>query len=170
MRVIYYTNNGKVRTNNEDGLLIEKEIVLTSMDESKMTEGVYELLSVSDGMGGSEYGEVATKAFLTNMATTTVQNEDDLLSAVAQTQKELEGIDTGCAVSGIVIAEKSFVFNIGDCRVYKKEDIFLNKLTKDHSVVQTLIDAGEISEEEAMEHPKKHVLTSALTPTSKVDI
>ena len=170
MKIIYYTNNGKVRTHNEDGLLIGKEIVLASMDEPKVTEGVYELLSVSDGMGGSKYGEVATKVFLTNIATTTVKSEDDLVTVVEKTQKELEGVDTGCAAAGIVIGKNSFVFNIGDCRVYKREDIFLNKLTKDHSVVQTLIDAGEISEEEALEHPKKNVLTSALTPTSKVDV
>ncbi len=170
MRVIYYTNNGKVRTNNEDGVLIGNEILLSSMNEPQSAEGSFLLLSVSDGMGGSEYGEYATKAFLSNVATTKIDNQEALLRIVEKTQKELAGIDTGCAVAGIVMAEEAFVFNIGDCRVYKKEDIFLNKLTKDHSVVQKLIDSGEITEEEALEHPKKHVLTSALTPTSQVEI
>lgn len=170
MRVIYYTNNGKVRTNNEDGVLIDDVVILSSMDGTQLTEGIFSLLSVSDGMGGSEYGEVATKSFLSNVATGKIKNQEDLLSIVEKTKKELVGIDTGCAVAGLVMAEETFVFNIGDCRVYKKEDIFLNKLTKDHSVVQRLIDNGEITEDEAMEHPKKHVLTSALTPTSQVEI
>jgi serine/threonine protein phosphatase PrpC len=169
VKIVYYTNTGKKRVHNEDGLLVEKEVILESMAEPVMKSGMFSLLAVSDGMGGTKQGEVATKTFLTNLLQMNPLHSDTLEMAIVQTQEDLQGIDTGCATAGIVIGETPFVFNIGDCRVYKKEDIFLNKLTKDHSVVQQLIDSGEIDEEEALVHPRKHVLTAALTSTSKVE-
>jgi protein phosphatase len=83
------------------------------------------------------------------------------------TKEQLQGIDTGCAVAGMVLSHESFIYNIGDCRVYKKEGEFLNQLSKDHTVVQGLIDNFEIDEEEAKIHPNRHVLTSAITPSKE---
>lgn len=170
MRAIYFTNNGNVRENNEDGLIVGSKVQIQSMDAPKSMDGSFSILCVSDGMGGSEYGEYATKTFLSKLSKSIIENRAQLSTVVEETKHDLQGIDTGCAVAGIVKGEETFVFNIGDCRVYKKEGDFLNKLTHDHSVVQNLINSGEITEEEALEHPKKHVLTSALTPTSNIEI
>ena len=74
------------------------------------------------------------------------------------------------AVAGLFLGDSSFVFNVGDCRAYKRQDIFLGKITSDHSLVQKLVVSGEITEEEAMEHPKKNVITSAIVPKGQVEI
>jgi protein phosphatase len=170
MKVIYYTHTGRVRTSNEDGLLVGEILMIEPMSEPEIYLESADKLCVADGMGGSRYGEVATKTFLSLLQEASVQSTEDIDIVVRQTQKTLRGIDTGCAVAGLILGEEPFVFNIGDCRVYKKEGIFLNKLTRDHSVVQQLIDSGEITEEEALVHPRKHILTAALTPTSTPEI
>ncbi len=170
MTLFYYTNLGKVRTNNEDGVLVGDIVVLDSMDDSVLISEICQKLVVVDGMGGSDKGEVATKVFLENMNMEKINTEDNLIRTIEKTQEALKGIDTGCATAGLLIGEENFVFNVGDCRVYKKQDVFLNKLTQDHSYVQNLINLGEITEEEALVHPKKNVLTSAITATSKVDV
>jgi len=170
MKVIYYTHTGRVRISNEDGLLVGEVLTIEPMSEPEIYLESADKLCVADGMGGSRYGEVATKTFLSLLQEVSVQSTEDIDIVVRQTQKTLQGIDTGCAVAGLILGEEPFVFNIGDCRVYKKEGIFLNKLTRDHSVVQQLIDSGEITEEEALVHPRNHILTSALTPTSTPEI
>ena len=169
MKTILYTNRGKHRENNEDGVLVDQTMIVESLDHSLKTV-CQSKACVTDGMGGSARGEYATKQFLENLQRENCNTFSDLESIVYHTQEEIKGIDTGCAIAGICISETSFVYNIGDCRVYKREGAFLNQLTHDHSVVQQLIDDGVISPEEALTHPKKHVLTSAITSKDKVDI
>jgi len=167
MRVIYFTNTGKARDNNEDGIAIDELAQTASMQTSKMLEKNCKNLSVCDGMGGTKYGEVATQTFLNLITSTTITSKDELVSLIETVKEQIKEIDTGCAVAGIVLADEKFIYNVGDCRVYKKEGDFLNQLSKDHTIAQKLIDSGEIDEEEAKNHPNKHILTSAISAKTK---
>jgi protein phosphatase len=70
----------------------------------------------------------------------------------------------GAAVSGVLFREKSaLVFNCGDCRVYRFSGGRLERVSRDHSVVQELFEQGAIDEEGMRTHPKKNVITSAVS-------
>jgi serine/threonine protein phosphatase PrpC len=69
----------------------------------------------------------------------------------------------GTTLSAILVKEKKlFVAHVGDSRIYRFRENMLEKLTRDHSEAQNLIDAGTLQEEEADQHPSSHVLTRAV--------
>ena len=71
---------------------------------------------------------------------------------------------------GLIIGNSFFVANVGDSSLYviKKDEII--KITKDHSLVQQLIDSGSITEEEAKIHPNKNIITRALGTYAVVEV
>ena len=167
MEAIYYVNKGKVRGNNEDGILIDDVLILKSMSEPKKIEGDFKKIVVSDGMGGLDNGEVATKILLETFRDSEIKSLEDIEKTIEKSADNfLENI--GCATAGIIF--DGFVFNVGDCRVYKKVNIFLNRLTKDHSLAEQLIDIGKLSEDDVIEFEKKNVLTSAVMKNRDIKI
>ncbi|HLP22984.1 MAG TPA: protein phosphatase 2C domain-containing protein [Microbacteriaceae bacterium] len=129
------------------------------------------VFAVADGMGGHEAGEVASACVverLSELQGRTV-SEDDVVSALRGAVADLAetGVDpgSGTTVSGIFLhdAEPAVtVFNIGDSRVYRFREGDLEQLTRDHSVVQDLVDAGELASEDAESHPHANVITRAV--------
>ena len=80
---------------------------------------------------------------------------------------DLTDTSTGTTVTGAVLVEKAgvpywLVYNIGDSRVYLLSSGVLEQLTIDHSIVQELIDAGQITPEQAETHPHSNVITRAV--------
>lgn len=65
-------------------------------------------------------------------------------------------------VSAVICGEDTFVLNVGDSRAYKLTKRKLTQVTKDHSLVQDMVDRGEITAEEARYHPRRNVITRAL--------
>jgi len=127
-------------------------------------EGAFSRLAVSDGMGGTSYGEVATKIWLEKLKAADCEEEKGIEKAIEATVASLRGQDAGCATAGICVREEgALLFNVGDCRVYKKVGNFLERLSRDHSRVERLVEMGLIDEEEALTHPEKNILTSAIT-------
>ncbi len=149
----------------------------TGNEDSALINGV--LIAVADGMGGHAGGEVASKVAITTLAQTLpfLNNdemdpeslEDFLLSAlldvdneIAETQAENDRL-TGMGTTLTAIAlyrNQAYVLHAGDSRAYRLRGKELTQLTKDHSVVQELIDSGAISESEAASHPQRSVLTN----------
>jgi serine/threonine protein phosphatase PrpC len=168
MEVIYYINKGKVRGNNEDGLLVDDILVVDDMDKPKKIEGSFKKAIVSDGMGGLDNGEVATKILLNNFKESNINSIEEIQETI---QKSADNFldNSGCATAGILF-ESGIVFNVGDCRVYRKMDMFLNRVTKDHSLAEQLIEIGELKEENILEFDKKNVLTSAVIKNKKIEI
>jgi serine/threonine protein phosphatase PrpC len=83
------------------------------------------------------------------------------LNQVVETDSGSFGL--GTTISGMMIVRgKGTVFNCGDSRVYRQRAKSLERITKDHSLVQGLVDAGMITEEEMRTHPQKNIITSAL--------
>lgn len=143
----------------------------------------YSVYVVADGMGGHNAGEVASK-----MATESVIDffrinytndckQDILVDAVefankqvfknASSLSEFNGMGTTLVI-GAVYDDIIQIANVGDSSCYGFNKNGLEKITKDHSLVQELLDSGTITEQEAMNHPKKNVITRAIGTTGYV--
>ncbi|MCT1619132.1 MULTISPECIES: Stp1/IreP family PP2C-type Ser/Thr phosphatase [Janibacter] len=136
------------------------------------------LLVVADGMGGHAGGDIASATVVTELVEI---DHDSLTAAEASTQlgraitaandeiartfadnPELEGM--GTTVTAIMRARNKLILaHIGDSRAYLLREGRLAQITKDHSFVQTLIDEGRITEDEASTHPQRSVVTRVLT-------
>lgn len=131
---------------------------------------------VCDGMGGHVGGQVASRtavdairAFLQsrhyddpNAAIVAACNAaNEAILQKASEQPELTGMGSTCVML-IVRDGKVYIGSIGDSRIYLVRGHTIRQLTKDQSYVQTLVDAGKITKEEAERHPRKNEITNAL--------
>lgn len=155
------TDAGGVRELNEDSILSESD-----------------LFAVADGMGGHAAGEVAsgiavaTLRELTSLAST---RREDVLEAIdranaaivafAETHSDHSGMGTtlaGLSRISFLGTDYWLVFNVGDSRVYRLDTPRLVQLSTDHSEVEELIEAGAITPDEALVHPRRNVITKSL--------
>ncbi len=175
-RVCYVSHTGKVRENNEDSLLVNETLISgADMDTPHCLrwEGERLLCLVADGMGGHRKGEVASRAVLDVFRMRYGEAEDkerigavirlarERLNLVAEADRSSLGL--GTTISGLLVMKGTgIVFNCGDSRVYRQRGDSLERITKDHSLVQELADAGMITEEEMRTHPQKNIITSSI--------
>ena len=148
-------------------------------EDSALINGV--LIAVADGMGGHAGGEVASKVAITTLAQILPllindemdqeSLEDFLLNSILDVDHEIAEAAaandrlTGMGTTLTAIAlyrQKAYVLHAGDSRAYRLRGKAFIQLTKDHSVVQELIDSGAVSEAEAASHPQRSVLTNVL--------
>ncbi|MGY1762697.1 PP2C family protein-serine/threonine phosphatase [Geodermatophilus sp. SYSU D00779] len=134
------------------------------------------VFAVADGMGGHVGGAAAAEAvvealrWLTGSETTTVEAIRLALQRADGEIRAFEGPDkagAGTTVAGVALVDEGegpqwAVFHVGDSRVYRWHEGQLELVTRDHSVVQELIDAGYISDQSAATHPQRHIITRAL--------
>ncbi|MGB9175572.1 MAG: protein phosphatase 2C domain-containing protein [Methanoregula sp.] len=162
-RVSFFALSEKgLRDNNEDSYCAERI-------------GDYDVLAVSDGLGGHECGEVASriaieclknavKFYEGNIRTilgNAVFDAEEQILAVSEKSPEKRGMGTTLLAACVDDDLACTVVNIGDSRAHFISENDL-KTTKDHSYVNKLLDAGEISPAEAWQHPLSMVLTQAL--------
>jgi len=157
------SDKGKVRKANEDYF------------GSSETKNGY-LFLVCDGMGGHVGGKEASRIavktisdYLTSQTFTEPKRAlNDSMTAgntailqAASEKPELKGMGTTCVA---VLIQNSDVYyaHVGDSRIYRLSGNNLSQITKDHSFVQHLIDAGVITPEEAEQHPRKNEISNAL--------
>lgn len=174
MEVAFFTNVGHIRKNNEDAILIQDKIFFeTSFDEVKFMkiEDEYLIIAVADGMGGHEKGEIAAKITLEVLRREKPKTEEEIENSIRKARdyieyfknKNPEAYGLGTALAGLIkYKDNIIIFNVGDCRVYKKVGRFLRKLSKDHTLVEELIARGFLDEFEAKTYPNRNVLTSAV--------
>jgi len=172
------TDIGKERVTNEDSVA---SLIMNSQSfRNKLNYGI---LVVADGMGGLEKGEVASeiasKKFIEvvsdNIIYSTIYNgnfkfQEILTKAVEEANKAVWTISEnqvdkiGTTLVGAIIIDKHvYIANVGDSRAYlikPKKSIF--QITKDHSVVQEMMDNKVITKEQAKNHPRRNLLTRAL--------
>ena len=152
------THVGARRTLNEDSYLAQSPIFV-----------------VADGMGGHQQGEVASAIAVQEFATLTQyptlfpeQVDSCFRRGAARLRAVLPDGVGGTTVCGVAIVLQDdaaywLVFNWGDSRVYQlKPDGTLTQISVDHSVVQELIESGELSEQDAKTHEDRNVITRAL--------
>ena len=163
------TDVGLRRKVNEDALLVRTE------------RGLW---AVADGMGGHDAGDVAsarvTQALL---EIPIVYNLEDMVEnvvlALKRVNHELIGLaetmgserTIGSTVVGLAIANGEYrCFWAGDSRAYRVRGNEIKRLTRDHSLVQGLVDAGMLSEEEAEEHPSSNIITRAVGVAEELNV
>ncbi len=176
MKSFYLTDAGKVRDHNEDSVIIVKN----SNDDY--------LMAVADGMGGHSAGEVASsiaisylgkhfnETFLNmskvdsvNWIRDCVNEINTLIFQYEKNHPESKGMGT-TLVMAILTKDYLLFGNIGDSSGFVMKDDTLHKVTYDHTLVNLLVSAGELTKEEAKDHPKKNVLMKALGASTKVDV
>ncbi|MDQ7090207.1 MAG: protein phosphatase 2C domain-containing protein [Methylococcales bacterium] len=125
---------------------------------------------VADGMGGYEGGEIASQLAVTHITRVInegvslmegIQQAHDEICQLAKTQKGKKGMATTVVVAKIVENQFEIAW-VGDSRAYLFEKGQLKQLTHDHSFIQTLIDSGHISEQQAKIHPQRNLISQAL--------
>lgn len=137
------------------------------------------LFLVADGMGGHAHGDVASKFVNDEIQKAWEQEnlikrdyaEEFLRDLVIKTNRQLydlqnahdkySGMGTTLVLAS-VIEDTIFILNIGDSRAYVMKRRTIEQVTTDHSFVNLLVESGEITKEEAINHPKKNVITKAM--------
>ncbi|HEU4498081.1 MAG TPA: protein phosphatase 2C domain-containing protein [Sphingomicrobium sp.] len=153
---------------NEDSLLVRTE------------RGLW---AVADGMGGHDAGDVASLKVTESLLDLPVSDSLDLLvdSAVAALKQvnadliELAGAESqrsiGSTVVGLAIADGQFrCFWAGDSRGYRLRDRQIVQLTRDHSLVQDLVDSGMLQPDEAVDHPNSNIITRAVGVAQELNV
>jgi serine/threonine protein phosphatase PrpC len=195
IQVFGKTDLGRTRDHNEDRFLVAD---LTRRDASlqpQVREHVVgergSLLVVADGMGGAAAGEVASE-----MATDTiyarlleawggdpepsaqrfaywlkdaVEMANTQIHTYAKAHPEVRGMGTTTTAVG-VLGDHVFLSQVGDSRAYLVRDGAGHQLTKDQSLMQRLVEAGEITEEEAAHSERRNIILQALGPDAKVKV
>ncbi len=171
MKISSATSVGKIRAVNEDSFFV-----------SEIGNKNAVLAVVADGMGGHNAGEVASAEMVKALKDLIVENDipakDLLLSAIAyannsiykmsKTTPSLYGM--GTTVTACVIEnDKLTAAQVGDSRLYLIKDDKITQITKDHSLVEMLVESGEITKEDAKNHPQKNVITRAVGTDSSVE-
>jgi PPM family protein phosphatase len=172
-----YTDVGRERSSNDDRwaadtarcLYIVADGVATSSHGGLAAQLVIERLPtyIPSHLSGDDLSGPDAAALLGNAV---VQLSDDL-HAQARTDPQLAGAGT-TIVAAVVTASCAVIAHLGDSRAYLYRDRQVQRLTRDHSLVQTLVDAGEITPAEAADHRSRAVLTRhvAMPPPAKPDV
>ena len=176
MKSYYLTDTGRVRSHNEDSVTIVRN-----------GSGEY-LLVVADGMGGHRAGEVASSLAVTHLGKrfSSISSIGSKLDAVnwlndnvneinesileyAKNHFDSKGLGTTLVLA--LLTNDYLIFgNIGDSSGYVLKNNKIHKVTHDHTLVNLLVEAGDLTEEEAKVHPKRNVLMKALGAGEKIDI
>jgi protein phosphatase len=176
METFYLTDVGKVRDHNEDSVIIVKN-----------DNGEY-LLAVADGMGGHKAGEVASSIAISHIGKRfrdlgSVGNKEDAINWIKEvvseanvkiyhyTQDNPDSKGMGTTIVMALFTKEFLLFgNIGDSSGFVIKDGKLHKITTDHTLVNLLVKSGELTIEEAKNHPRKNVLMKALGAQNTVEM
>jgi PPM family protein phosphatase len=153
IRVGACTDVGRVREGNEDAYMVRDP-----------------LFAVADGMGGHQGGEVASNLALERLERAS-DGDSDLADVVREANRavfEQAAQDPGLAGMGTTLTavrvqdERLHLAHVGDSRMYLLRNGSLERITRDHTVVEQLVDQGRMSAEDAKIHPQRSILTRAL--------
>ena len=181
---------GCVRSQNEDMVLLGSHFVRNDAFSTRvdLTNSDRYIMAVADGMGGHKAGEVASSIVVNGLTEKfknieTIGEKQDAVNWIRENVKELndaifkytdefeesKGMGTTLVLS--IVTDDYILFgNVGDSSgfVFKKGKLY--KVTKDHTLVNLLVETGELTKEEAENHPRKNVLMRALGANNPVDV
>lgn len=168
MEYFALTDIGKVRNKNQD----QAVVAINGKDQV--------LGLVCDGMGGHKAGEIASHVVedhvltcfrgnppfiddeeVENWLMDTVLEAHQIVKRMANMNEDTKGMGTTIAVA-VVIEDYVYICHVGDSRIYLYNSNSLEQITKDHTLVNELIDRGAISVEEGKNHRQKNVLMQAI--------
>ena len=162
------TDAGKVRANNEDALLVGE-----GRDET--------LFVVADGIGGFEAGEVASRIAVDVLRElepgasfeAAIREANRRILAVGRGDERLSGMGTTIVATrfgGTREEPVAEIAHVGDSRAYLLRGGSLRPLTEDHSLVAELVRSGDLTRDQAAEHPQKNLITRALGAEEEVEV
>ena len=165
------TDKGAVRTMNQDtffagpvGTLNGEEVILCL---------------VCDGMGGAKAGDLASatakEQFVDSITgdiavgngnfrvimSDAAEQANRVIMELAESNDDYSGMGT-TLVAAMLCGDRATVVNVGDSRCYIIKDNEIRQITKDHSLVEDMIDKGELSREQAWRHPRRNLITRAV--------
>lgn len=172
IRVQGITDVGLVRRENQDAFAVREE-----------TDSGHTICVVCDGMGGAAGGKLASRIAVTTyleelekVLTASMDPEqlreassyavslaNRAIQAAAGESPEYSGMGT-TLVSAVVYAGGAVITNVGDSRAYHIAAGAITRITRDHSLVQSMVERGDITAEEARRHPNRNLITRALGP------
>lgn len=169
MRAFGKTDTGSVRPTNQDAY------ILGQLSDTCL------FAVVCDGMGGANGGNVAsamaiqvisgriTEGFREDMQGNSIYHMlESAISAAnieifdrAMAEPELRGMGT-TVVAALICGETAYIAHVGDSRAYLITPEQITQITRDHSIVQDMVEKGQLTQSEARNHPRKHFITRAL--------
>ena len=189
------TDVGRTRDHNEDTFLVaDLSRGLSSLQPEIRQHDIGprgSLLVVADGMGGAAAGEVAShmasEAIFGHLTTVWMEDSDpspqrfayrikeavelanNRINAHAKEHADVRGMGTTATVAG-VLGPDLYLAQVGDSRAYLVRNGVTTQITKDQSLMQRLVDAGELTEEEAEQSERKNIILQALGPDPRVKV
>jgi PPM family protein phosphatase len=178
------TDVGMIRSNNQDAVYS-----FFSTNRSANERPDFGLFVVADGMGGYQDGEKASALtaqtvavqvmntiFLPLMSGATENQEpisETLTAAIEKANAEvLKHVPDGgtTVTSAVIIGDLAYIAHVGDSRLYLLTKDSIEQLTRDHSLVQRLIELDQLTPAEAAEHPNKNMLYRALGQSDAIEV
>ncbi|MGX6449503.1 Stp1/IreP family PP2C-type Ser/Thr phosphatase, partial [Patulibacter sp. S7RM1-6] len=169
LRVIEHaqrTDTGRQRPGNEDSFLVRMP-----------------LFAVADGMGGAQAGEVASRMAVEVLheglgdgtGTVAERLRDQVVEANRRIHERAQGDASNAGMGTTLTAayvdvNALVVVHVGDSRLYRLRGGELERITRDHSLVEELVRQGRLTPEEAAEHPQRSIITRALGPEAEVAV
>ena len=159
------TDVGRVRDGNEDDFLEQADRL--------------GLVAVADGMGGHRAGEVASATALEALRAAVaagqplrkaIEGANDAVLEKSESDHELHGMGTTLTAGMLGTDGSLTVGHVGDSRAYLIRDGELSQITEDHSLVEEMVRAGELTPEQAEVHPQRSIITRALGIDPVVDV
>lgn len=177
MKIVAKTDKGNVRENNQDSYAVGE------------LPGEVAWAVVCDGMGGASGGNIASAlavrvisekikaSYREDMSDRSIRNmlEAAIVAAnlavfdMAVKNTVLAGMGT-TVVCAVVKNDCCFIAHVGDSRAYLLTKNSIKQITTDHSVVQTLVEKGQLTADQAKDHPSKNIITRALGVEDRVKI
>ena len=189
MRFAALSDTGMVRDLDEDSLLaLELTLVRRAAPQT------WGLFIVADGMGGHSAGEVASDVAIRGayevvqsayLAPTVDQGTDDDEELLRETARQAivraneyvlreatkRGNDMGTTMTmALVSGDRAVIGNIGDSRTYLYRDGKLSRISKDHSLVQRLVDIGQIAPDDVYTHPQRNAVLRSLGDKNEIQV
>lgn len=197
MQVFARSDVGRTREHNEDAFVVANLGRGDTLEFFRLVEQAADergtLFMVADGMGGAAAGEIASATAVDvvqrhlreELASRSTVSPEDFVAALNQAAEvanasifryaashpELRGMGTTATVAAL-LGDTLYIAQVGDSRAYLVRDGVANQLTKDQSLMQKLIEAGELTEEEAAMSERRNIILQALgpEPTVKLDL
>ena len=189
------TDVGRTREHNEDAFVVAD----LSKNDASLQPSVRKhrvgpkgtLFMVADGMGGAAAGEIASQMateivlrelranwlnadkesadYFATCLKRAAQSANQAIHGYASSHQEFRGMGTTATIAGL-LADTLYLCQIGDSRGYLVRDGVAKQITKDQSLMQKLIEAGELTEEEAAQSERRNIILQALGPEANIKV
>jgi protein phosphatase len=189
------TDVGRTREHNEDAFVVADltadNATLQPEVRTHTSGGKGSLFMVADGMGGAAAGEIASamavEIVLGQLRTAWLKDStgdaesfvralkqaakaaNEQIHAYAASHPEFRGMGTTATIAGL-LGDTLYLAQVGDSRAYLVRDGVARQITKDQSLMQKLIEAGELTEEEAEHSERRNIILQALGPEASIKI